>query len=62
MIGRFVREFKRELIRVVLHLSGLAASGFIIFNSYEGDGVWDALGVFPGIWLFLVILISLLRR
>jgi len=62
MIGHFIKRFKRELIRVAMHLSGLAASGFIIYNSYEGAGVWDALGVFPGLWCFLVILISLVRR
>lgn len=62
MIGHFIRRFKRELIRVLLHLSGLVASAFIIYNSYEGAGFWDALGVFPALWCFLVILISLLRR
>ena len=62
MIGWFLRQFKRELMWIVLHGSGLAASGFIMFNSYEGAGVWDAVGFFPALWCFLVILISLVRR
>lgn len=62
MISHFLGRFKRELIRIAMHLSGLAASGFIIYNSYEGSGITDMLGVFPALWCFLVILISLLRR